>query len=427
MKGPYAYAAFDLDGTVYDSTPANIQGLVDMLRSRGRLGDESYETLLRYAGTPADYSLRQLGFAEEEIPGGVSEWYSDVMDHAEGIRIFPRLARAVAFIRQLGVRTAIVTSRDRRGEQILGQKAAVFPQELRDLFDFAVCAEDTERGKPYADPLLKCAQMAGVRPSEILYIGDTASDFASARAAGCDFGLALWGYEGREHLRCRWHFADPYDVAAAVTSTREDPPQWFSWARELAAISQTGLHYSKDQFDRERFERIAEIAREIVADRCPDAGDLKATFTSDRGYPCPKLDTRAAVFDRQGRILMVQENSGLWDLPGGWLDDGQTAVSNALKEVREEACMHATFKKLVAVMERNAHNTPKFTFGVLKFFIECAEGPMDFKPTDETRDCRFFARDELPLDRLRLDTCTKDQILMCFEAHADPAWRPVIE
>lgn len=427
MEGHYKFAVFDLDGTIYDSTPANIMGLADMLRSRGRLGRETYDSLLRFAGTPAEYSLRQLGFTEDEVADGVSEWYNDVMNHAGNIKIFPRLLSAVKFIRQLGYHTAIVTSRDHRGEEILGQKAAVFPLELRDFFDFAVGADDTTRGKPYPDPLQKCASIAGIKTSEILYIGDTASDFASASAAGCDFGLALWGYEGQKHLRCRWHFADPYDAAMALTSRRSDPPVWFSWAKELAAIGQTGLHYCKDLFDRERYERLSEIACEIVSTRYPDEGDLKAVITSARGYPCPKLDTRAAVFNKKDEILMVQENSGLWDLPGGWLDEGQTVVTNALKELREEACMESSFVKLIAVMDRNRHNSPVFSYGVIKCFVECSMGEWNFAPTNETKDCRFFSKDQLPFDRLRLDTCTKDQILMCFDAHADKSWRTLTE
>ena len=41
--------------------------------------------------------------------------------------------------------------------------------------------------------------------------------------------------------------------------------KWIEWARELQAISQTGLHYATDQFDRERYGRIEAISSEILA------------------------------------------------------------------------------------------------------------------------------------------------------------------
>lgn len=42
-------------------------------------------------------------------------------------------------------------------------------------------------------------------------------------------------------------------------------PQWLEWAKELQFLAQTGLTYSKDVFDIERFERIREISAEIIS------------------------------------------------------------------------------------------------------------------------------------------------------------------
>lgn len=40
--------------------------------------------------------------------------------------------------------------------------------------------------------------------------------------------------------------------------------QWLEWAKELQFIAQAGLTYTKDPFDKERFERVREIAAEIM-------------------------------------------------------------------------------------------------------------------------------------------------------------------
>ena len=42
-------------------------------------------------------------------------------------------------------------------------------------------------------------------------------------------------------------------------------PDWLRWARELQALSQTGLHFATGAYDRERYERLGRIAAEIVA------------------------------------------------------------------------------------------------------------------------------------------------------------------
>ena len=42
---------------------------------------------------------------------------------------------------------------------------------------------------------------------------------------------------------------------------------WLNWAVELQSLAQAGLTYGKDVYDRERYERIREIAAEMVAHR----------------------------------------------------------------------------------------------------------------------------------------------------------------
>ena len=425
----YTHVLFDLDGTIYDSTPANIRGLMDMLKKHRPDTQETYESLLRFAGTPAAWTVEQLGFPKDHNAALVSEWYHDVGAYAKDIRAFPGLLAAAKYLKSLGAHLGIVTSRDRCGEEVLGAFAVVFPLELQPIFDMAIGADDTERGKPAPDPLLKYLERSGAKASETLYIGDTATDLMAAQAAGMDFGLALWGYEGRRTLPgCTWQLSTPWDAVTAVTTRPDSTSQRFKWARELAGISQVGLHYCKDEFDRERFERVREIACEMLASGGGITFDeAKENYACERGYACPKSDTRAAVFDDQDRILLVQERSGLWDLPGGWFDDGQTVVSNALKELREEAGMEGRFVKLVAVLDRNRHNVPRRNWNAVKFFVECAPGQQDFRPNSETLACRYFAQNEIPWEALREDTTTREEIGLCFAAHADPHWVTVTE
>ena len=98
---------------------------------------------------------------------------------------------------------------------------------------------------------------------------------------------------------------------------------WLNWAVELQSLAQAGLTYGKDVYDRERYERIREIAAEMVAHRTDiPLEKVKGLFCNETGYQTPKLDTRAAIF-RDGRILLVQERDGRWALPGGWVEVNQ--------------------------------------------------------------------------------------------------------
>lgn len=73
----------------------------------------------------------------------------------------------------------------------------------------------------------------------------------------------------------------------------------------------------KDVYDMERFEEIRQIAAEMLIELSGQPLEVvKELFCNETGYQTPKLDTRAAIF-QEDKILLVQENDGLWSLPGG--------------------------------------------------------------------------------------------------------------
>ena len=87
-------------------------------------------------------------------------------------------------------------------------------------------------------------------------------------------------------------------------------------AMELQSLAQIGLTYTKDIYDKERFERIREISAELLTLKTDMPFEkVKDLFCCETGYQTPKLDTRAAVF-RENKILLVKEK-GKWSLPGG--------------------------------------------------------------------------------------------------------------
>ena len=197
-------------------------------------------------------------------------------------------------------------------------------------------------------------------------------------------------------------------------------PLWVSWARELQALAQAGLEYSRDPYDLERFQRIREIAAEMVS-QGTDLPLEKVTglFCGESGYQTPKLDTRAALF-QDGKILLVQERDGLWALPGGWVDVDQSVRSNTVKEVLEEAGLEAEPLRLIAVQDRNLLNTPPYIYGVCKIFVLCRALGGQFRPNLETLGSGYFPLDALP--PLAEEKTTAQQVAMCFEACRDPNW-----
>ncbi len=196
--------------------------------------------------------------------------------------------------------------------------------------------------------------------------------------------------------------------------------KWLDWAIELQSIAQIGLTYSKDPFDQERFARIRQIAAEMVAHQTElPLETVKDLFCNETGYQTPKIDTRAAIF-QDDKILLVQEKSGLWSLPGGWCDVNVSVKENVVKEVREEAGLDVTADTIVAVQDRAKHNLPVYAYGVCKIFVLCTLIGGDFAANNETMGYAYFPEDALP--PLAAEKNNEEQIKLCFTAHRSDNW-----
>jgi ADP-ribose pyrophosphatase YjhB (NUDIX family) len=138
---------------------------------------------------------------------------------------------------------------------------------------------------------------------------------------------------------------------------------------EVRAIARTGLHYSADPFDRERYERLLEIASEEYAARTTlDAATIRARFEAEIGYQTAKIGADAAVFDRDDRILLVRRvDDGKLGLVAGWVDPNESPAETVVRELAEEANVEARVERLVGVFFRAAHEgeRPHGTVSVL--------------------------------------------------------------
>jgi len=193
---------------------------------------------------------------------------------------------------------------------------------------------------------------------------------------------------------------------------------WIAWVRRLQAIAQNGLMFSKDPFDRERYEQVRSVAAEILASYTEvGAALISDLFREEEGYATPKIDVRGAVFDAN-RILLVREQSdGLWTLPGGWADVGESAAEAVVREIREESGFETQVRKLVALYDRNKHGHPPMLFHAYKAFFLCDLVGGRAATSHETSAVAFFGQEELP--PLSTARVTVRQIDRLFEHHAN--------
>jgi ADP-ribose pyrophosphatase YjhB (NUDIX family) len=174
-------------------------------------------------------------------------------------------------------------------------------------------------------------------------------------------------------------------------------PQWLAWAREIQAISQSGLTYSGNEYETERYRRLTEIAAEIVEEHTGlGKEEVMQDFLRQPGYATPKVDVRGAVL-RDDKILLVQERvDGRWCMPGGWADVGDLPSATVAREVWEESGFRVVPRRVVGVFDANRSGRPLPFYHAYKIVFLCDIIGGEARPSHETPSVGFFARDDLP-------------------------------
>lgn len=179
--------------------------------------------------------------------------------------------------------------------------------------------------------------------------------------------------------------------------TQTNAPRWLEWAREIQSVSQTGLAFTTNEHEAQRYERLMEIAAEIVESHTGlPTGPLVENFMAQPGYATPKVDVRGAAA-RDGKILLVQERmDGRWCMPGGWADVGDYPSETVAREVLEESGFEVVPRKVIGVYDANRGPTPREFYLAYKIVFLCEITGGEARPSDETQAVDFFGFDELP-------------------------------
>jgi len=178
----------DLDGTVIDSVALIRESHRHAVRTV--LGEDwEDERLVANVGRPL---IEQMAVFD---PARAQELYDvyRVWNHANTSALLLAYEGVEAALRELrddGRRLAIVTSKSHDAVDLAW---GVLPT-LRDLFDVVIAAEDTERHKPDAAPLLEALRRLGAAPEGACYVGDAPFDMLAGRAADLTTIAVTWGF-----------------------------------------------------------------------------------------------------------------------------------------------------------------------------------------------------------------------------------------
>ena len=182
--------------------------------------------------------------------------------------------------------------------------------------------------------------------------------------------------------------------------------QLLRWSESLSAIARTGLGFSDNLYERERFEEVLRVAADIAASasgshEADDARGLVEEWMGQvgegvAGYVTPKVAVGAAVGNDKGEMLLVQRaDSGVWLYPTGWADVGYSAAEVVVKEVLEETGIEAEPVKLIAVLDGLRLGFTRIPLYSLVFQCRATGGDLEAHPL-ECRQVGWFALDSLP-------------------------------
>ncbi len=125
---------------------------------------------------------------------------------------------------------------------------------------------------------------------------------------------------------------------------------------KLQAIAKLGLYYTKDIYDRQRYEQLFELTAEYYghALELPIAkARANLEYDLNKLTISPILGSDAAIFDSSGRILLMKRTDNQkWCLPCGLVEAGESPEQGAMREAKEETGLDVQILELVKVYTR---------------------------------------------------------------------------
>lgn len=166
----------------------------------------------------------------------------------------------------------------------------------------------------------------------------------------------------------------------------------------LKSISDLGLLYCNNDFDKERYEELREISLRLLSTLSSNSVEkLNELLPVANEYPTAKVDIRGLVLDADNKILLVKESTdSRWSLPGGWADVGFSPKETIIKEIKEETGLDAEVKQLLAVFDKNKHDHPPEPHYVFKLVFYCNTLSTTLQKGFDVLDIGYFDINELP-------------------------------
>jgi phosphoglycolate phosphatase len=193
---PIKAVVIDLDGTLLNTAP-DLAYAAELMMAELDMPCPSLETIQTYIGNGVSRLVKRVltGDMDAEpdaelfaraLPIYQKHYGAHVADQS---RPFPGVVEGLEAFRKTGLHIACITNKAEQFTVPLLKDTGLF-----DYFELILSGDTLPKRKPDPLPLLHACEVFGIKPAELLLIGDSLNDTQAARAAGCPVFCVPYGY-----------------------------------------------------------------------------------------------------------------------------------------------------------------------------------------------------------------------------------------
>ena len=200
---PIKAVVIDLDGTLLNTAPDLAHAAELMMADLG-LPCPGVDTISTYIGNGVSRLVKRVLTSEMEaepeaalFARAITAYQQHYGEHVSlHSRPYPGVVAGLDAFKAMGLRLACITNKAEQFTHPLLKDTGLF-----DYFELILSGDTLPRRKPDPLPLLHACEHFGIRPSELLLIGDSLNDTQAARAAGCPVYCVPYGYNRGRPIR----------------------------------------------------------------------------------------------------------------------------------------------------------------------------------------------------------------------------------
>lgn len=157
---------------------------------------------------------------------------------------------------------------------------------------------------------------------------------------------------------------------------------FFSLLEKIKAIGLEGQHYTKDPYDKKRYEQLLNIVASEQANvfNIPSSKIIE-NYKKEIGCITPKVGVDVLISNNKDEVLILKRsNNGKWNLPCGWIDLGEGPLETAFREAKEEVGIEIKPTKFITVTNKGPENYDGFSYQI-NILVDSKKVPDDTEIT----------------------------------------------